>query len=59
MDYLTFANIIAIIVPFVVVFIDRVHKLSVTQLPFAYTGNEMPMRCIGRVADGNRRSYDV
>jgi len=41
MDYLTFANIIAITVPFVVVVIDRVHKLSVTQLPFAYTGNQL------------------
>ena len=41
MDYLNFANIIAITVPFVVIVIDRVHKLSVTQLPFAYTGNQL------------------
>jgi len=31
MDYLNFANIIAVTVPFVVIVIDRVHKLSVTQ----------------------------
>ena len=39
MDYLNFANIIAITVPFVVVDIDRVHKLSVT-----YTGNQLSLQ---------------
>ena len=38
MDYLNFANIVAITVPLVVIVVDRVHKLSVTQLPLHILG---------------------
>jgi len=44
MDYLNLANIVAITVPFVVIVIDRVHKLSVTQLPL-HTGNQLSLQC--------------